>query len=60
MTEHPQWGLIDVYAAVMPDFPFRPGLHVNYQETRLQIKDGLPKMTDVPKEMGGSGASLPE
>jgi hypothetical protein len=24
------------------------------------MKDGLPKMKDVPKEMGGSGINLPE
>ena len=29
-------------------------------ETVLRIKDGLPKMKDVPKEMGGSGDTLPE
>ena len=60
MTEHPHWGLTDVYAAVIPDFSYRPGVHVNYQETTLHMKDGLPKMKDVPKEMGGSGANLPE
>lgn len=59
-TEHPLWGLIDVYAAVIPDFPYQAGVHVNYQETKLHIKDGLPKMQDLPKEMGGSGATLPE
>jgi hypothetical protein len=26
----------------------------------LKIKDGLPKLKDFPKEMGGSGAVLPE
>jgi hypothetical protein len=26
----------------------------------LHVKDGLPKMKDMPKEMGGSGVSLPE
>jgi hypothetical protein len=57
-TEHPPLGLIDVYAAVIPDFPFHPGLHVNYQETRLLIADGLPKMKDMPAEMGGSGITL--
>jgi len=36
------------------------GVHVNYQETKLRIKDGLPKMKDVPKEMGGSGVSVTE
>src|ERR1051325_9572002 len=48
MNQHPQWGLIDVYAAVIPDFPFRPGVHVNYQETVLRIHDGLPKQKDIP------------
>jgi hypothetical protein len=33
---------------------------VNYQETVLRIKDGLPKMKDLPMEMGGSGEILPE
>jgi hypothetical protein len=59
-TEHPGWGLTDVYAAVIADFPYRAGVHVNYQETKLHIKDGLPKMKDLPTEMGGSGASVAE
>ncbi len=59
-TEHPEWKLIDVYAAVIPEFPHQPGVHVNYQETVLRIKDGLPKMKDLPKEMGGSGITLAE
>ena len=53
-------GLTDVYAAVIPQFPYAPGIHVHYQETKLRIKDGLPKMKDLPKEMGGSGVSMPE
>ncbi len=60
MTEHPPWNLIDVYAATIPGFPFKPGVHVHYQETVLRVRDGLPKMKDVPKEMGGSGETLPE
>jgi len=59
-TDHPGMGLIDVYAAVIPDLPFHPTLHVHYQETVLRVRDGLPKMKDVPKEMGGSGETLPE
>jgi len=59
-TEHPQWGVIDVYAASIPSLDFKPGLHVNYQETKLRMKDGLPKMKDMPKEMGGSGVALVE
>jgi hypothetical protein len=59
-TEHPSWNLTDVYAATIPDFQFKPGVHVHYQETVLRMKDGLPKQKDVPKEMGGSGVLLPE
>jgi hypothetical protein len=59
-TEHPHWGLTDVYAAVIPEFPYLPAIHVNYQETKLQMRDGLPKMRDVPKEMGGSGIEIAE
>jgi hypothetical protein len=54
-TAHPHWNLVDVYAAAIPDFPYRAAVHVNYQETRLRMRDGLPKMRDLPKEMGGSG-----
>jgi hypothetical protein len=59
-TDHPAWDLIDVYAASIPGFPFQPGVHVHYQETKLRMKDGLPKMKDLPKEMGGSGVTLAE
>jgi hypothetical protein len=57
---HPQWGLIDVYAATVPDVPFHPTVHVNYQETKLRMKDRLPKLKDIPKEMGGSGIAIDE
>jgi len=60
LSEHPGMGLTDVYAAAIPDFPFQPAVHVNYQETTLHIKDGLPKLKDFPAEMGGSGDTLPE
>lgn len=60
MTEHPTFGLTDVYAAIIPDLPFKPAVHVNYQETVLHMKDGLPKFKDFPKEAGGSGDMLPE
>ncbi len=59
-TEHPAWNLTDIYAATIPQFPFKAGVHVHYQETVLPMKDGLPKQKDVPKEMGGSGVLLPE
>jgi hypothetical protein len=59
-TEHPGMGLTDVYAAVIPDLPYKAGVHVNYQESVLAIRDGVPKLKDVPKELGGTGDPLPE
>jgi hypothetical protein len=59
-TEHPHWNLGDVYAAVTPGFSFEPGVHVHYQESVLRIHDGLPKLKDLPAEMGGSGTAVEE
>jgi hypothetical protein len=59
-TRHPAWNLIDVYAATIPSLAFKPGVHVHYQERVLPIHDGLPKMKDLPSEMGGSGELLAE
>jgi hypothetical protein len=53
-------GLIDVYAATIPDMEFRPVFHLHYAETVLPMRDGLPKFRDVPKEVGGSGEMIPE
>ena len=60
LTRHPQWGVVDVYAATIPSFPFKPGVHVNYASTVLRMTDGLPKLKDFPAELGGSGELLPE
>lgn len=60
LTDHPSMGLTDVYAAVIPEFPFKPGVHVHYQENVLRIHDGITKLKDVPEEMGGSGAAMDE
>jgi hypothetical protein len=60
MTNHPPFGLVDVYAATIPTLTFKPGVHVNYAETVLRMCDGLPKMKDFPAELGGSGDMLPE
>ena len=60
MTDHPGWGVVDVYAATIPSLSFRPALHVNYAETVLPMKDGLPKLKDFPKELGGTGETIPE
>ena len=59
-TEHPTWGVVDVYAATIPSFAFKPAVHVNYAEQVLRMIDGLPKQRDMPAEMGGSGQLLPE
>lgn len=57
-TEHPGMGLVDIYAASIPAFPYKAGIHVHYAETRLPMRDGLPKMRDLPAEMGGSGITM--
>ena len=60
MTAHPPLGLVDVFAATLPDLEFQPGVHVNYAETVLPMRDGLPKLKDFPAEFGGSGTIIPE
>ena len=60
MTRHPPLGLVDVFAATLPSLPFAPGVHVNYAETVLRMKDGLPKLRDFPAEFGGSGEMVAE
>lgn len=60
MTDHPTLGLTDVFAATIPSLKFTPGVHVNYAETVLPMKDGLPKLKDFPAELGGSGIAVPE
>lgn len=59
-TAHPPWKLVDVYAAVLPGLEFQPKVHVNYGATVLRMKDGLPKLKDFPKEMGGTGEVVAE
>ncbi len=60
MTDHPPFGLIDVYAATIPSLDFSPALHVNYAETVLPMKDGLPKFKDFPEPFGGTGEMIAE
>ena len=60
MTTHPELELIDVFAATIPSLAFVSGVHVNYAETVLPMKDGLPKFKDFPAEIGGSGEQVPE
>ena len=60
MSSHPPLGLVDVYPATIPSLAYKPGLHVNYAETVLPMRDGLPKLKDFPKEFGGSGEAIAE
>jgi hypothetical protein len=60
MANHPPLGLVDVFAATIPTLAFEPGVHVNYAETVLPMRDGLPKLKDFPAEFGGSGEVIAE
>ncbi len=60
MANHPPLGLVDVFAATLPTLSFRVGIHVNYAETVLPMRDRLPKLKDFPKEFGGSGEAIAE
>jgi hypothetical protein len=59
-VEHATLGLIDIPAGVLPTLAFKPTVHLNYEETVLPMKDGLPKLKDFPTAIGGSGATMPE
>src|SRR5258707_2252557 len=60
MTNHPPLCLVDVYTATLPTLAFVPGVHVNYAETVMPMRDGLPKLKDFPAELGGSGGGIAE
>ncbi len=60
MANHPPLGLIDVFAATLQDLNFAPGVHINYAESVLPMRDGLPKLKDFPAEFGGSGETMAE
>lgn len=60
MTEHPRMRLIDVYANLLQGYTHEPTLHANYASKTVSVRDGLPKYTDLPAELGGSGEKLPD
>jgi hypothetical protein len=41
-------GLVDVFAGSLPTLKFSAGIHINYAETVLPMRDGLPKPKDFP------------
>ena len=59
-VEHPTLGMIDIPAGLIPNLAFRPTVHLNYEETVLPMKDGLPKLRDFPAAIGGSGQTMAE
>ena len=52
MTLYPPLKMVDVYAATIADLALVPQVHVNYAETVLAMRDGLPKLKDFPAEFG--------
>ena len=60
MTDHPTLGVVDMFSATLPTLAFKLGLHINYAETVLPMKDGLPKFKDFPGAFGGSDQTMPE
>lgn len=60
MTRHPSLGLVDVFAATIPSLAFVPGVHVNYAEKVISMRDGLPKLADFPVAFGGTGNMIDE
>lgn len=60
LTDHPGLGVVDVFSATLPGLQFQPGLHINYSETVLPMRDGLPKFVDFPGAFGGSDLQVPE
>ncbi|MFT3722547.1 MAG: GFA family protein [Hyphomonadaceae bacterium] len=60
MTNHPSLGVVDVFSATLPGLDFKAGLHINYAETVLPMKDGLPKFKDFPGAFGGSDQQMLE
>ena len=60
LVEHATLGLIDVPVGILPTLTFNPTVHLNYEETVLPMRDGLPKLKDFPAAMGGSGEIISE
>lgn len=60
MVDHPSLGLVDLPAGIIPTLAFKPAVHLNYEETVLPMKDGLPKLRDFSAEVGGSGETMAE
>ena len=60
LSAHPSLDMVDVCAGMLPTLDFQPAMHLNYVETVLPMKDGLPKFRGFPKEAGGTGETVDE
>jgi hypothetical protein len=60
MNNHPPLGLIDVLCGDNTCARVYVSVHVNYAETVLPMRDGLPKLKDFPAEFGGSREQIGE
>ena len=55
-------GVTVIFPSVLEgsDFQFAPQMHKYYCHRAMDIADGLPKYVDGPKQLGGSGETMPE
>ena len=60
IVDHAGLGMVDIAPATLPTLAFTPAVHLNYEETVLPMKDGLPKLRDFPADVGGTGEAIPE
>jgi hypothetical protein len=60
MVDHPTLGLVDIRAGLPEEVAFKPSVHLNYEDTILHVRDGLPKLKDFPEAIGGSGQTIAE
>jgi hypothetical protein len=44
----------------LKELKFTPVAHLNYVNTIMPMKDGLPKFKDFPADFGGSGEMVDE
>ena len=51
MTNHPPIGLVDGFAAAIPDLAFAPAVHINYAETVLPMLKNRKHSTAFPYEI---------
>jgi len=58
-TEHPPLKLTDVFAAMLPALKFQPALHVQLSGVGVTHQGRPAQDEGLPKEFGGSGATLP-